>query len=364
MRIKPLYLLLKIIIPPALKYFYFKKLVIQGIENVPATGPVIFAPNHQNAFMDALLVGSLTKRNPWYLTRASVFKKPVARFFLHSLRMIAIFRFRDGLKQVKRNDETIDTCVDILRKGESLLIFPEGDHDMRWSLLPMQKGIARISIAYLKNADAETLRIVPVGIQYEDHTRFQSEVLLSFGEPIVANEYQNDFEYDTLKGTVKLLEDLRKKISSLIIDIQPVDQYDEKLESLKKVRLQEKDLVKRLASDQELLKDIDESQKTFEPEKPPGNVLIKVLGFPVFLYGLINNLISYLLVKAIVKKFVREEAWIASIKFAAGLFITPVVYILQSLILLQLTGSILAAALYFISLPYTGILAYRYSRIK
>jgi 1-acyl-sn-glycerol-3-phosphate acyltransferase len=55
-------------------YFFYRKWQVQGKENIPL-GPVIFVANHQNAFLDAVLVSCSTQRNPWFLTRASVFGK-------------------------------------------------------------------------------------------------------------------------------------------------------------------------------------------------------------------------------------------------------------------------------------------------
>ena len=38
---------------------YFGKVEVRGIERIPKEHPVIYSVNHQNAFMDALIVGSL-----------------------------------------------------------------------------------------------------------------------------------------------------------------------------------------------------------------------------------------------------------------------------------------------------------------
>lgn len=52
---------------------YYKKVFVQGKENIPANKPVIFAPNHQNALMDALAVISTVNKQPVFLARADMF---------------------------------------------------------------------------------------------------------------------------------------------------------------------------------------------------------------------------------------------------------------------------------------------------
>ena len=38
--------------------FFYKKYEISGIENIPKDGGVLFAVNHQNAFMDPIVIAS------------------------------------------------------------------------------------------------------------------------------------------------------------------------------------------------------------------------------------------------------------------------------------------------------------------
>ena len=125
MTIRPIYYFLKLYVPLSFR-FYFRKIRIKGRENVPSQGPVIFAPNHQNAFFDALVIGAETSLNPWFLTRASIFGSSFVRALLTSMGMLPIYRIRDGLTNVRKNDAVIEKCSALLRKKHSLLIFPAG----------------------------------------------------------------------------------------------------------------------------------------------------------------------------------------------------------------------------------------------
>ena len=43
-------------------HVYFRRIKVTGKENIPKDKPIIFAPNHQYAFMDALLIVVITKK--------------------------------------------------------------------------------------------------------------------------------------------------------------------------------------------------------------------------------------------------------------------------------------------------------------
>ena len=51
-------LIYQLIYPYARTFFfhYYGKVEVRGTKNIPRKAPVIFAPNHQNALMDALIV--------------------------------------------------------------------------------------------------------------------------------------------------------------------------------------------------------------------------------------------------------------------------------------------------------------------
>jgi 1-acyl-sn-glycerol-3-phosphate acyltransferase len=160
-------------------WFYFKKWQVRNVAPVP-NGPVIFVSNHQNAFLDAIILGCSSHRNPWFLTRANVFQKDLVKKIFNIFKMTPVYRFRDGFSTLRKNDEVIENCVQLLSKGEAILIFGEGNHDEHWRLRTLQKGFARIAIAAEeKNNWTLGVKIVPVGIQYDAHKKFRSRVLIS-----------------------------------------------------------------------------------------------------------------------------------------------------------------------------------------
>ncbi|MFZ4464762.1 MAG: 1-acyl-sn-glycerol-3-phosphate acyltransferase [Bacteroidales bacterium] len=340
-------------------HLFYRKFTISGLENVPDKGPVIFVPNHQNAFMDAVVIAVTSKRKPWFLTRASIFVTATARYWLSSLRMIPIYRFRDGLQNVKRNDQTMEIVLDLLKKNETILIFAEGNHDRKWSLRPLQKGLARISFAHESARKTNPgLTIIPVGLQYEDHMRFRSDLLLTYGKPIYAADFMPQYQVDPIHATNSLLEEVRKGLSSLIIDIQDLEHYEPIKKAIVNRPHREEDLGARLKGDQEVVSSGNFS--SHQPHQPKAGKLFTIFGFPFFLYGAINHLLIYWGIKLILSKYIKDDHWTASIKFAGMIILSPLIYTLQSLILWHYFPDWVCLIAYVLSLPISGVIAGNY----
>src|SRR5688572_10865612 len=202
--------------------FYFKKWQITGTENIP-DGPVIFVPNHQNAFLDAIIVTCSSKKNPWYLTRANVFNKSFAAWILNKLQMLPIYRFRDGYATLKKNDQVMEDIVKKLENGETVLIFAEGNHGDTYQLRSLQKGVARIFLAVEPKSK---VAVVPVGLQYESRTAFRSRVLVNYGKPIFIDEF-NFGEMPLPEKIDAILLKIRMQLQTLMLHIESPD-YENK----------------------------------------------------------------------------------------------------------------------------------------
>ena len=71
-----------------------------------------------------------------------------------------------------------------------LLIFPEGKINRYGRKLVLKEGLYRL--ARLASKKTETITIIPIGIAYSKVSpEFRSEFCLSFGKPIVMNDYLN-----------------------------------------------------------------------------------------------------------------------------------------------------------------------------
>ncbi len=163
----------------------YKRNIIRGLENIPADGEVIFAPNHCNTLMDALVVLASRREKTVFGARADIFKKPAVAKIMHWLRILPMVRSRDGLKNVLQNYETIDQIVEVLDNHVKFCLYAEGTHRMKHSLLPIGKGIYRIALKAHETFGAERpVYIVPVGLEYGDYRRYRSTSIVNFGKAV------------------------------------------------------------------------------------------------------------------------------------------------------------------------------------
>ena len=162
----------------------YRKIKYVGKEFIPKDGAIILAPNHTNALMDAMVVLGMDHGPKVFVARADIFRNPKIAKILKWLKIMPIMRMRDGYEEVKKNNETIERAVDVLRDRVPFCIFPEGTHQTKYSSLPLAKGIFRIAFQAQELMPDMPLYIVPVGLRYGSFFRFRSTVRVQIGEPI------------------------------------------------------------------------------------------------------------------------------------------------------------------------------------
>ena len=169
--------------------FSYRTIKYVGLERIPKDGAVIFAPNHTGALMDALVILAMDSRPKVFVARADMFKNPKIAKFLTFCKIMPIMRMRDGIDEVKKNNETIERAVEVLRDRVPFCIVPEGTHQTKYSTLPLAKGIFRIAMQAHELMPDTPLYIIPVGIRYGSFFRFRSSARVQIGEPINIGEF-------------------------------------------------------------------------------------------------------------------------------------------------------------------------------
>ena len=210
----------------ALKLSY-RKIKYVGREFIPKDGAVIFAPNHTNALMDAMVILAIDHRPKVFVARADIFRNPKIAKILSFLKIMPIMRMRDGYEEVKKNNETIERAVDVLRDGVPFCIFPEGTHQAKYSSLPLSKGIFRIALSAVELMPDTPLYIVPVGLRYGSFFRFRSTVRVQIGEPINVGRFLSEHSEISQAEQITAMRDLlTERMHRSIFHIPNDEDYD------------------------------------------------------------------------------------------------------------------------------------------
>ena len=205
----------------------YRKVQYNGLEKVPQDGAVIFAPNHTNALMDALIILAMDQKPKVFVARADIFKNPTLAKIFTFLKIMPIMRMRDGIDEVKKNNKTIEKAADVLKDKVPFCIFPEGQHQAKHSAQPLSKGIFRIAFQAQELMPDTPLYIVPVGIQYGNFFRFRSTVNMNIGDAINVTGFVKENADKTPQEHMNIMREiLAEKMKSLIMYIPNDEDYD------------------------------------------------------------------------------------------------------------------------------------------
>ncbi len=209
------------------KNVFYRKTIVIGRENINPVDTIIFAPNHQNALMDALAVLFTHKGQPVFLARSDIFKSKVIASILYFLKILPVYRIRDGFSSLKGNDEIFGKTIDVLKNKNGLIILPEGDHAGFRRLRQLKKGICRIAFQAEEASDYKlNLKIIPVGIEFSNYTRFRQVLTVVYGKPFGISEYFGIYRENPEKALNELRTRISDEIKKVMIHIDSVDDYD------------------------------------------------------------------------------------------------------------------------------------------
>ena len=119
----------------------YNRLEVRGVDNIPVGGQVIVASNHASN-VDPPLIGGAFPGRLRYLAKESLFHVPLLGFFVRALGAIPVTR-----EDSQRAGTVIKLMLARLKKGESILIFPEGTRSEGGRLKPLEGGVALLSVA-------------------------------------------------------------------------------------------------------------------------------------------------------------------------------------------------------------------------
>jgi 1-acyl-sn-glycerol-3-phosphate acyltransferase len=380
---------------------YFKRIHILGREHIPKDAPVIFAPNHHNALMDALAVLYALPGQPVFLARSDIFRNPLIARILTFLKLLPIYRIRDGYGNLQQNERILEKVSDVLAKKKSLVIFPEGNHAPERRLRPLKKGISRIAFQAEERNDFKLgLQIVPVGLDYDNFYKFHRSLVIRFGKPVSVDPFKGIYRESPSKANIALKNEIARQLKQEMVHIGNKQYHDmiNELRGIYRPHLKERlngasnDRADQLELDQSLIRvceskseknpteaaRLDEKVKMFRRMADGLNfrywvfrqrryswftlaaqLPFFILFLPIFLYGLVNNALPFFLPVLAIRPVKDPQFW-SSIKNGLALVLFSFFYLLQTLVVAAFTDGLWLPLGYLVSLPLAGYLAYFY----
>jgi len=163
---------------------FFRRIEVKGLKHVSREGATIFVLNHPNGLVDPVFLLCYAPRRVSFLAKAPIFSMPVIGWLARTLEAIPVYRRQDEGSDVSRNLETFAHARQLLKRGGTLAICPEGVSHSDTKLRPLKTGAARIALGVVAEDSRLELKIIPAGLYYTAKTAFRSAALLRFGEPI------------------------------------------------------------------------------------------------------------------------------------------------------------------------------------
>ena len=187
----------------------------RGINNIPRT-PFIVAANH-SSYYDTLLphflIIPITEKKMHAMVNANYWKIPVARQVLDHGECIPLYVRNEGNAK-KKNENSFEEALNYLKKGETVLMFPEGTRSFDGKLKKAHTGIARLAIKskvpILPFGIIDSSKVLPKGKLFPRLRRCK----VNIGKPITLEKYYK--KSSNKKVLENATRDIMKKIAKLI----------------------------------------------------------------------------------------------------------------------------------------------------
>ena len=362
---------LKFILPPFTFRVFFRRIFYSNLKKVPLEKPLLFVGNHQNSFMDGILVGSYLPQPIHFTMRADMFRKPFARFCLRELNVAPVYRIEEGFENVHKNLESFTGIYEILKKNGNFIMFSEGICIQEKRLQKLRKGTARLAFGAEEKFGLD-VNIVPVGINYTYPSKFRKEVMINFSDPFSIKELKDVYNAHpakaflafnekcsaSLKKEVIIIEDpkndwlaeqllkmgrnnlilpffrwrfdtddrrqVEKRVSEKVNKLSKTSSAD--LESLsQKVETYVNLLAKNRLKDENVARKLDWGWLRY---------LVVIAGFPLFSAGYLSNFIPFLIPRLICNSLIKDPRFYSSVYVSSG----TVLYLLYFPLLLILAA--------------------------
>ena len=389
-------------------WLYFRKEHIVGLENVPIDGtPVVVVSNHQNCLNDPLCVClKLTDRRMNFIARANVFKNPIFNKALRAMGLLPAYRMsHEGFSAINKNRETMDDAGQALTDGETLMLYPEADHqDKRW-LGKFKLGYLRIAFEAAEKMNFEQdVMILPSCNHYSNYFHARTDMLIKFAEPISLKPYYERYKESPRETMMEINTLVRNTIQQIMLHIEDLEHYNEidfiRESGYGKKYAQEHGykfnyLPSRLLADQKLVAELQDAYATNAEEMEsiyadtrryadglkelnirdwlfihnPGieAPILRGLGLllllPLFIVSIIPTALLFIIPKIFLSILIKDQMFVSSFNVGVSAFVSvPICLIIPSVLLWIFAGFWWALG-YFVAFPFMFVLAWNFMRM-
>ena len=169
-----------------LRYFFKKKKIINNNFPIPMNSSIILAPTHRSRWDGLVLTMAMGRRVTNKDCRFMVTKSEMRGIQGWFLKRLGCF----SINQLTPSLSTLRYAIELIVKGEQLVVFPEGKINKFSRKLVLKEGLFRL--ARLATQQTKSIIIIPIGIAYSKVSpKFRSDFCLSFGQPIAITDYLN-----------------------------------------------------------------------------------------------------------------------------------------------------------------------------
>lgn len=387
---------------------YFRKEHVLGLENVPTNGtPLIVVSNHQNCLNDPLCVClQLTDRRMNFIARANVFKNPIFNKALRAMGLLPAYRMsHEGLSAVSKNQETFDDAEKALNDGETLMLYPEADHqDKRW-LGKFKLGYLRIAFAAVEKMEfKQDLMILPSCNHYSNYFHARTEMLIRFGQPISLQPYYEKYQEAPRETMMEVNKVVREAIKEMMLHVEDLENYDQ-IDFLRENEYGKKYAVEhgfnynylpsKLLSDQSLVNALQKASEEhpeemaeiykdtetlkngikqlkirdwlFQKKSSAGAAALRGLGLlillPLFIVSIIPTALLFIIPEIFLKKLIKDQMFYSSFNVAVSALISVPICLIIPIIFIWIFAGFWWALGYFVAFPIMFILAWNYIRL-
>ena len=177
-------------------YFYYliiHRMKIEGRENIPKDGTLIFCANHKS-FLDPPLIKITAKRETYFLAKKSLAKNPLFKFLGWVFEVIYVTPEAKDTTAIKQS-------LKHLKNGDCIALFPEGTRNGIAKGEKVKDGAAFFALR-------TGAKVIPIGISGK--AKFLSKLTIRYGKPLDFTSYDKDAVEEVTKVIMDNILELAK----------------------------------------------------------------------------------------------------------------------------------------------------------